>query len=100
MNEFLTLGQLNEQVIQREKALKAAASCTPKKAVYIPATESAFKRELGSAPHNTRVAKPMKRERIKELLEEGKTIPEIAKIMEMTEKNVYANIYLINKKKK
>lgn len=84
---------------QREKALKAAASCTPKKAVYIPATESAWKREIESAPDNTRAAKPKKQERIKALLDEGKTVPEIAKIMQMAEKNVYGNIYLLNKKK-
>lgn len=46
MNGLLTIGQLNEQAVQREKALKAAASCTPKKAIYIQPTESYWRKTL------------------------------------------------------
>ena len=92
--------QYRHLVEEREKALKVAKSCTSKKAIYIPATESAWKREMESAPDNKRAAKPKKQERIKALLDEGKTVPEIAKIMQMAEKNVYGNIYLLKKKKK
>jgi len=77
------------QVLERAKKLN-------KPAVYIPATESAFSR---SQKTKNFIPKSTKKNQVKELLEQGKTIPEISRIMGISEKHVKMHIYHLKKKK-
>ena len=100
MNEYLSLGQRNEQIAQRQKALKVAASCTPKPAIKIPSTDSAWSREKGKGICNSQVPKVTKQTQTYDLIKEGKTIPEIARKLRTSEKSVKSHIYLLKKKGK
>jgi len=94
MIEKYSITQQRERIKALEVLEKAKKLNKPVKKV--PATESAFSR--GQKTKNF-IPKSTKKNQVKELLEQGKTIPEISRIMGTSEKNVKMHIYLLKKKK-